>query len=769
MHFENYLYICHSDKFKQMTKNWIIYILLFCALILSGLLLFNKDSRVKHKVLIIQSYESSCKANQKLTEEIMKDLDASDVKTDKRCFYLDCESVQEKAELWKMHNFLDSLASSGWRPDVILVNDDQATYSLLKCGHPIVHTTPVVFSGVNFPNWKLLKEFPNATGFEDKINVLANLALISKIKKTDKVIFTILDSTFLDRKVKNEIYGVTKGRKVVGFMTPNIPKAEQFKLVKNNGYVILDNYPLRLKNSAAPSFLWSISHFSERHSYLALKRDFISINMPRINSGYNFTGINEDFNDDHLLLGGYFTPMEIQAKDQVDYAVKILKGTPVSALPIRQSQKESLFDWKAMQQKGLQINDLPSYCKIINISFAMEHPILYEGLIILLIVFVLFSFIVLHFMFSRERKRKRAALATIAKDREIMKLALEGSNTFAWSMQGGLITFENSFWRYAKREGRPLLPEDLVEYIHPSYQKLFRNFIDSTDTKKSFQLLASFDQKNFRWWDVRCSVDHLSNGDTRTSGVVFDIQNFKNTEEELKKARILAEKAEMKQSFIANMSHEIRTPINAIMGFSSLLTDSENLTKEERDEYIGIIRNSNKELLNLIDEVLLLTEIDSGVLMFKTEPFNIRGFVKKVYSDFTPKVPSNVQFIRIEDNVDLMVATDPNHLADVLVHLLDNAVKFTTEGSIRLGYQHLIDKKEVEIYVEDTGHGIPDDELHLIFSRFYKRDIFKPGVGLGLSVCKTIVEKLNGRLSVRSQIGKGSRFSVFLRCSAIEK
>ncbi len=764
-----FFHIFVDSLFQTMTRNWIIYILLFCALILSGVLLFNQDSRLKHKVLIIQSYEASCRATQKLTEEIMKDLDASDVKTDKLCFNLDCESVQEKDELLRMHNYLDSLTSSGWRPELILVNDDQATYSLLKCGHPVVRTTPVVFAGVNYPNWKLLKQYPNATGFEDKINVLANLVLISKIKKTDKIVFTILDSTFIDRKVKNEICEVTKGKKVVGFLTPNIPRSEQFKLVKNKGYVMLNNYPLRLKNSAAPSFLWSISHFNERHSYLALKRDFISINMPRINSGYNFTGINEEFNEDHLLLGGYFTPMEIQAKDQVDYAVKILKGTPVSALPIRQSKKEYLFDWKAMQQKGLQINDLPSYCKIINLSFAKGHPVLYEGLIILLIASVLFSFILFHFMFSRERKKKRAALATIAKDREIMKLALEGSNTFAWSMQGGLITFDNSFWRYADREGHPLTPEDLIAYVHPSHQHLYIDFMSSTEGKRSLQLLASFDQKNFRWWDVRCSVDHLSNGDTRTSGVVFDIQNFKNTEEELKKARILAEKAEMKQSFIANMSHEIRTPINAIMGFSSLLTDSENLTKEERDEYIGIIRNSNKELLNLIDEVLLLTEIDSGVLMFKTEPFNIRGFVKKVYSDFTPKVPSNVQFIRIEDNVDLMVATDPNHLADVLVHLLDNAVKFTTEGSIRLGYQHLIDKKEVEIYVEDTGHGIPDDELHLIFSRFYKRDIFKPGVGLGLSVCKTIVEKLNGRLSVRSQIEKGSRFSVFLRCSAIEK
>jgi signal transduction histidine kinase len=664
-----------------------------------------------------------------------------------------------------MYRSIDSLNTLGWKPDIILVNDDQATYSLLQSHHPLLHTVPIVFAGVSFPNWKLINQYKNITGFEDKPDILANLMLLSQIKETDKIVFTTLDVTFIDKKIRQEINKAVKGKKVVGFMTPNIPDSIQMDMAKNKGYILFQNYSLRVSNSTTPSFLWTVGHFGVGRSYLALKRDFTSPSIPRINNGFNFTAINEEFNEDQPLLGGYFSSMETQAKDQVDYAVKILKGASVSSLPICQSKKEYLFDWNAMKQIGLGVNDIPPYCKIINIPFNKKHPALYTSITVLLILVFVLSFFLFHLLFKRERRRKRAALATIAKERKFMKLALEGSNTFAWIMQDGILSFENSFWHFAHKEERTMRIETLVPYIHPSYQNLLIDFFNSAEDKKSIQLRASLDKKNYNWWDVRCTVSRLGNGKTRTSGVIFDIQSFKDTEEELKKARILAEKAEMKQSFIANINHEIRTPLNAIMGFTSLLTDSNNLTKEDQEKYIAIIKENNKELLNLVDEVLLLTEIDSGTLMFKTEKFSIQNFLEKEYSDFAPKVPANLEFINIKNDRDINISTDPNHLADVLVHILDNAVKFTSTGSIKLGYQYIADTKEIEIYVEDTGHGIPEDELHLIFTRFYKRDIFKQGVGLGLSVCKTIVEKLNGRLLVKSKVEEGSRFSIILPCS----
>lgn len=720
-----------------------------------------------HRILIIQSYEATCKSAQALTQYIIKDLKKSDANPDIRFFYLDCESFLEKQEIHRMYHLLDSISSDGWKPEVILVNDDPATYSLLKTNHPFTHTTPIVFAGVNFPNWKLIKQFPNVTGFHDSIDIIKNFLFIRDIPKTQPGLFTIVDSTFIDRKLRQQIAQVIKGKKVVGYMTPWISEKEQVYLWQKKGYISLSDFPARGNNRMTANLLWTISNFGKYRAYLHLKRDFTTINIANINNNFSYTAINEEFGFDHNLLAGYFTPIDIQAQDEVNYATKIILGTPPSKLPIIKSQKEYLADWQIMKKHHLSMQDFPKYCNFANISFYERHPILATILFIILGVFLLSLFCYMFVIYKKERHRKQIAYAAITREREILKLTLEGSNTFVWIVRNDIITIDLSFWKYIGKQHQSISLKQLIQYVHPSLQQSFKNFITDKRPMKSIEILLTFDKKEYQWWTIRCTTSSSYEGETIISGIIFNIQEFKDKEEELRKARIIAEKANMKQSFFANINHEIRTPLNAILGFTSILIETDNLTQEEKVEYADIVRKNSKDLLKLIDEVLTITDIDSGNIMFKTETKDVKDIIDKIYYDYIPKVPDHLQFLKEED-IEISINTDIFHLSDVITHLLDNALKFTKEGHICIGYHYRRNTNEVELFVEDTGSGIAQEELDLVFSRFYKRDIFTPGMGLGLSVCKIIIDKLNGRLTASSEIGKGSRFSIFIPCSSAE-
>jgi hypothetical protein len=579
----------------------LLYItILFVAIVVTiGYLTGHKES---HRVLIIQSYEPTCESSQKLTSLIIKDLKSSGVNADVRCFYLNCESYLEKDEIEHMRYLLDSVSANGWKPDVILVNDDQATYSLMKSNHSLISHTPIVFSGVNYPNWGLIKEFPNITGFQDSIDVYKNLLFPRSIHKSHACLFTVLDYTFLDRKVREDIYKTAKGRRIIGFMTPWFSNKEFTRLIKSRRYIVLKNFNargVRGVTGISDNLIYEINAEGKNCDFIKFKRDFSTVYLGLLNPNLSFTAINEEFGVDLNMLGGYFTPITIQAKDQVDYAIKILHGTSPKDLPIIKSKKEYLIDWKVMRKFHLDFKDFPSYCKFTNITFSQRHPIIATCLYTLISLSLLLLFVYMYLIYIRERRRKKIAYAAVTRERKILKLALEGSNTFVWTMENDIISFEDSLWKYIHKEPRSISSEELIKQIHPSQQDLFKDFLNSTKTTKSTELLIALDKGEYQWWTVRCTKSLSPEGHVRTTGLVFNIQEYKDKEEELRNARILAEKAEMKQSFFANMSHEIRTPLNAILGFTGILTDTENLTKEERTEYTNIIKNNSKGPIKL--------------------------------------------------------------------------------------------------------------------------------------------------------------------------
>ena len=238
-------------------------------------------------------------------------------------------------------------------------------------------------------------------------------------------------------------------------------------------------------------------------------------------------------------------------------------------------------------------------------------------------------------------------------------------------------------------------------------------------------------------------------------GINYDITELKETEKELIQARDKAETMDrLKSAFLANMSHEIRTPLNAIVGFSDLLVDAEDL--DERKEYIKIVRENNDLLLQLISDILDLSKIEAGTFEFTNGDVDVNMMCEDIVLSMQMKVKGDVKLIFDTNLPHYHIMSDRNRLHQVISNFVNNAIKFTSEGSICVGYE--LKGEELEFYVKDTGVGIDKQHQNSVFERFVKLDSFVHGTGLGLSICQSIVEQLGGKIGVDSELGKGSRF-----------
>jgi signal transduction histidine kinase/CheY-like chemotaxis protein len=253
------------------------------------------------------------------------------------------------------------------------------------------------------------------------------------------------------------------------------------------------------------------------------------------------------------------------------------------------------------------------------------------------------------------------------------------------------------------------------------------------------------------------------------SPIIINIE-WDITQQEMMKREILAskEKAEisdkLKSAFLANMSHEIRTPLNAIVGFSRIIADSDNT--DERMEYYNIVEANNERLLQLINEILDLSKIESGIVEFTLDKVNLHMLCRETYDAHVFRCPKGVMLIFDESDPELEITSDKNRIFQVLSNLIGNAFKFVKEGSVRYGYKKI--GEYVFFHVQDTGIGIAEDKVGQVFDRFVKVNNFAQGTGLGLAICRTIVERLGGTISVKSAPGEGSTFTFSIPCHTPE-
>lgn len=248
--------------------------------------------------------------------------------------------------------------------------------------------------------------------------------------------------------------------------------------------------------------------------------------------------------------------------------------------------------------------------------------------------------------------------------------------------------------------------------------------------------------------------------------IEWDITELELTKRELTAAKEKAERSDrFKSSFLANMSHEIRTPLNAIVGFSRIIADCDNF--DERREYYSIVEANNERLLGLINEILDLSKIESGIVDFSLGPVNLFDLCKEIHNAHIFRCPQGVELIFEKYEPNLVISSDKNRLFQVYSNLIGNAFKFVSTGSVKFGYS--LENKLVKFYVTDSGTGIAEDKINKIFDRFVKGENSIQGTGLGLSICKTIIDRLGGNISVESTLGIGTTFTFTLPCGKFTK
>lgn len=307
-------------------------------------------------------------------------------------------------------------------------------------------------------------------------------------------------------------------------------------------------------------------------------------------------------------------------------------------------------------------------------------------------------------------------------------------------------------------------------HFHPDDRTLLIRFLDDArkglTTKLSKEMRVLREDGTYTWTHVNLLVKKYAPQDRiiEIISINYDITELKRTEEMLVKARDKAEASDrLKSAFLANMSHEIRTPLNAIVGFSSLLTSTESAA--EKELYNSLIGHNNKLLLNLINDVIDLSKIESGYLELRPDWVNLTELLDESVAEYVHQVPSGVELLTNYPAHDSLVELDSLRIKQILSNFLSNALKNTATGHVEVFYE--VDHQSVRIGVKDTGRGIPQNMLEKIFERFEKLDSFAQGAGLGLSICKLIAEKMNGRILVDSQLGIGATFVIELPCRSI--
>lgn len=727
------------------------------------------------RIALIHSFEPGYPPAAKALELLQKEFSLLGLDCDVREYYLDCDRYMEEAENLRMAGFVDDL--SAWGAELIAVLDDQAAYALMACRHPLAHEIPVVFSGVNYPNISLLLQYPNITGYADTPDYLRTIRMIESIMGKSRICL-MNGQVFLDRKIwhaLNEqcrgqgfaIVTSTEGAYFAGSSYHRVRERETISpiLKRQNIDVLLDTTKIvrMTSDSIAIRHLMWLGR-GDNTLLLYTKRDYTTKRVGMLFDNPTFQTINEGFGFADYLLGGYFTPLESQIRYMATGIKERLEGR-MPRQQVTECAKQYVLNWHVLQKYGIPLESIPAEYTVMYIPFSerYRYPILIGS--ILGAVFVLTVIVLLSFSLLRERRRKREALRNLLYEHETLCLAIEGNSTYAWRLEGDSVSCDSQFCELIHHRPGRLLLDEITPYIHPDDLPAFRKNIATSHerTHHKGQYRCNFTGE-FQWWEFSYNTIHTPGHAPIIAGLLQNIQELKDHEQELIESRELAEQAELKQSFLNNMSHEIRTPLNAIVGFSDMLANEPEFSNEERQEFVDIINTNTKLLLKLVGDVLELSRIESGNLSFTFQRESVCRLLDDVYQTHSLLIRPPLQFLKDFPPEDVQVNVDPMRLTQVLTNFLNNANKFTKGGSIRLGYCCPSGMSEVHLYVEDTGIGIPHSEQKMIFERFYKRSEFSQGVGLGLSICVLIVEKMGGRIELQSEEGRGSRFTVVLPC-----
>lgn len=363
----------------------------------------------------------------------------------------------------------------------------------------------------------------------------------------------------------------------------------------------------------------------------------------------------------------------------------------------------------------------------------------------------------------------------IARERELkeskskLELAFTAAHIIPWEYNVSTQVF--SSLNPGVFENKGILLGEYIRYVseedRPGMYQGIENLVEGASETLSIQLRATFPDKPLRWYEIHGVVSERD-GEGRVARIIGlrrDITALKMTDELIELRNKAEEANRLKSAFLANMSHEIRTPLNAIVGFSTLIGETDD--RDEIKEYVGIIQTNNELLLQLVNDILDLSKIEAGQMDFHYSTFEVSSIFFNLEQVYRGRTKKEVRLVLDLPAGDCQIHSEKNRLTQVLSNFVSNACKFTDRGTIRMGYTYM--EEGLRFYVKDTGKGIAAENIPNVFKRFAKFDSFVQGTGLGLSISQSIVQHLKGEIGVDSEEGKGSEFWFTLPCRPIRR
>lgn len=679
---------------------------------------------------------------------------------------------------------LDSLSALEFVPEIILSYGDKVTNAIASSSKDEYNTLPVIFFGLlSSDRQGLISRHDNFTGYKMELGIKQNLDLIRDLGLPTWTV-TVVDDGYRDFIIRNQILGqladTSKYHSNIYFQQDSVfvPASERDPSVSVLLPVSVKNPHHNKKGPWGREFDLE-QLFDCRNNFLtflSLKEDkYMDIPLKR-SIGKYFTAIPEHFNINqttplNACAGGYFTPYTVMAEEVFSTAQQILKqNLSPQDIPISNHKRGYYLDWNIVGYPGLYATDFPKYVHFVNMPKKVSSKAVYTlstlAKPLALGLFWLALIITLVIVTIRNKQHSKAILKLgheASRDIERISEVLSVTNGhFFTANSSGQIIFSDEFYKSLGIKRRPVSYELYLRGMDNIQKATLVDWLNDDDKGHSFKSMnvTITEPVTGHSHYVNLSVEKFfdDDGEKHILGMVIIMDKILKIEQERLEAFKSEQDYKLKSSFLASMGHEIRTPLNAIVGYSQILFSmSDQLSDEERDSYAKVINQNTTQLLSLIDNVLNYSEGQDEPEIVLSEK-HVSELMEELYMTHSILVPKHLKFKYEKGSDEDFIKVNRGSLLQVVSNLMNNAVKFTQKGSITMGWRS--DDKNVFIYVTDTGCGIAEDMIDTVFDKYAKAESSTMGAGIGLALCKRLIEKMHGEIRVHSELGKGSTFEV---------
>lgn len=714
----------------------------------------RKTQNEVKNVLIIDSYNVNYEWSRNILTGIFDRFSKDSTETRLFIEHLDQRSFSETYTFEKIAEMMKTKYANN-KFDVIITSDNPSFNFIKKYKDILFPNTPIVFCGYNNLNINSLNGLQNITGINEEINIEKIYDLVLTIHPHLEVI-VFINST-------NDLTFKTYSHLSEKFIEYQQTKIKIFNFVDINSSQLRE----KLKKLPPKSAIIVFGMLNDENRPRESTRLIAKISPFPVYSNWDFS-INTG------IVGGIIIRGYDQGFKAADMVLKILNGARPEQIPVlMETPASNIFDYNQIDRFNISLSNLPDNYRIINQPNNLWNT--HRSLIIVIIIFLIILFTILVILIIINTQKHLFQKKLIKKENQLAHISNNLVNGFIFQIDTGTdgslrkFTFvSDSIYHFIgiKPEDLYADPNALYGLVHPE-DLIIQKELENQAIKKMEMLMIEgrfISQDGIQKFFQSTATPHInSEGHLLFDGIIVDIGKLKKIEEELINSKHKAEESNrMITSFLTNLSHEVRTPMNGIIGFMDMLKNV-NLSSTEREQFITTFNESAQRFLNTLDDIILMSEIESSDYKLNLYKININLLMQNVFDKFYENsIEKSLSFSWNKTHFDpnFEFITDPEKLDIILSNLVSNAIKYTPGGSVEFGYE--VSNFQIHFFVKDTGIGIASENLDHIFDRFVQaymetNRIFE-GTGLGLSIAKAFVEMLDGQIWVESCENEGSTF-----------